>query len=136
MKLKPWQLAVLTVLIGASVYLSIIAYLAHRTKIIMTDKVNRVGRVVTGTSIDETAKAIKKFHAACNELPNELASLLLAKSCWPADKFDQEHLKDGWGNPLRYRKIDNGFELTSLGSDGQEGGVDQSEDIAQRFQLN
>lgn len=44
-----------------------------------------------------------------------------------------EQLTDPWGRPLRYTPLSgrDGFELVSLGADGQEGG--RGEDADQRF---
>ena len=38
-------------------------------------------------------------------------------------------LNDPWGNPLIYQRLENGFELSTLGADGKIGGSGEAEDI-------
>lgn len=37
--------------------------------------------------------------------------------------------KDPWGNDFIYQRLENGFELSTLGADGKAGGSGEAEDI-------
>jgi general secretion pathway protein G len=51
---------------------------------------------------------------------------------WKAGGYLRRLQDDPWGNPYQYLATGDGFELYSLGADGQEGGEGYAEDLSYR----
>jgi general secretion pathway protein G len=49
---------------------------------------------------------------------------------WKPGGYVRKLPEDPWGNPYRYIATDQGFELYSLGADGQEGGEGYAADLS------
>lgn len=49
---------------------------------------------------------------------------------WKPGGYVRKLPEDPWGNPYRYIATDGGFELYSLGADGQEGGEGFAADLS------
>ena len=78
----------------------------------------------TERRLRSVALALERHRRARRELPDELDALAagdarLARAC-----------ADGWGRALRYRVTGATFALTSLGADGEPGGVGADADLA------
>lgn len=82
----------------------------------------------TQRRMSQLVDSIAKFHAARSALPDDLAAL----EAWERDSKEQKSpfswiykgvVNDGWGHPIIYARTGDNFTVTSLGNDGQPGGV-------------
>lgn len=84
--------------------------------------------------------AVGRFYIDCGRYPDDsegLEALIIApadaEEKWNGPYLKRSELIDSWDNPYIYieqGEINPGsFDLVSLGADGQQGGVDDDEDI-------
>ena len=82
---------------------------------------------------NEFSHALDLYFVDCHEFPSDLQQLVMKPaSCkfWGPDPYLKRIVKDPWGNPWRYRRLDSvHYELMSLGADGKEGGVGDNLDL-------
>ncbi len=89
---------------------------------------------VTGTKVKmkQLEQPIQAYRLHHGKVPDTLEDLLQ-----PSEKnLDEpyvesaDQLKDAWGNPFRYEKLNNKkFDIISLGADGVEGGEADDRDL-------
>ena len=81
--------------------------------------------------------AVGRFYIACGRYPEELEELIAApadlEEKWSGPYLKRSELLDPWDNPYIYVEEGEinpgGFDLISLGADGQEGGEGNDEDV-------
>lgn len=88
----------------------------------------------TKSSVANLSGILNTFEVDCSRFPNSdegLNSLVTAPSNvqgWHGPYLDAATLKDAWGNPFHYQypgtHNPNGFDVFSVGPDGQEGTAD------------
>ena len=81
--------------------------------------------------------ALERFSIDCGRYPEELEELIAApadiEEKWSGPYLKRSELLDPWDNPYIYVEEGEinpgGFDLISLGADGQEGGEGNDEDV-------
>ena len=83
---------------------------------------------ITINTINSLKERIEIYINDNNKLPDSLQNL-------PRLKSGNNAINDGWGNPIKFEKVDINYEvvLSSLGKDLKEGGVGYNTDIVGRF---
>jgi general secretion pathway protein G len=89
------------------------------------------------TQIENFTKALDSYFVDTGEFPSEQVGLSALRTqpsgvdIWNGPYLKKEIPTDPWGNPYVYRTPgrSGGYEISSLGSDGKEGGKDDARDI-------
>jgi len=79
--------------------------------------------------MDAITEALAKYVEIHKEYPHSLSDLRHEQSSGGLPFTDSGELLDWWDHPFSYRRTPEGFELASLGRDGQIGGVGLDADI-------
>jgi hypothetical protein len=89
----------------------------------------RVRELSTQRKLDSLQAEIERHRRTTGRLPTNLAELEAVKRYHQFTVDAEGRVTDMWDHPYQYQVEGEGFELYSLGSDGQPGGVGRDADL-------
>lgn len=87
----------------------------------------------TKIMIGQVTNALNMYYTDCGKYPNSLQGLVQADpdcSNWGPEAYLKKAPTDSWKRELQYSIDGNEYTITSLGSDGKEGGEGYAKDIS------
>jgi hypothetical protein len=89
----------------------------------------RTRELTTQDKLDSLQYEIEKYRRTTGRFPTDLAELEGVRFFRHYAVDHEGRVVDLWNRPYHYRVESDGFELFSLGADGQEGGVGRDADL-------
>lgn len=119
------------------IVLVIIGLLAALVGPILFQRINPAKQSVARAQIENLMTALDSYFIDTGHFPtvqqglNALRAKPENETKWAGPYLKKEIPKDPWGNPFQYRTPgrNGGYEITSLGADGKEGGDGENQDI-------
>ncbi|MCU7834263.1 MAG: type II secretion system major pseudopilin GspG [gamma proteobacterium symbiont of Taylorina sp.] len=122
-------------LIELLIVMAILALLAGLVGPTLWNKLSGAKRDVVATQIKNIESALDSYRLDMGKFPKELTELVkdsTNKSAWDGP-YIKKIPKDAWENNYIYvspGQHNKDYDLSSMGSDGQEGGEDDGKDIS------
>lgn len=124
-----YGMTLMEILIVMAIIASLLAVLMPQ----VMDKYNKSKVNSTKLAMSQLISNINLYYTDCGKYPDSLENLTTADaSCsnWGPEPYARKLPKDAWNNEFNYVAEDGSFVITSLGSDGREGGDGFKKDIS------